>query len=221
MENAVDALKMAGAALLFILAFTLSMMLFARAKDTTDAILDNLKLKDFFPKVEALPNSTTRKVGIETIIPTLYRYCQADTSLRVRIVDPSQPESRQELQVFDTGIEAIVGREDSSVYQQYIKSKYNNPILPAYMFEAPWANQNQEAYRLERVNAYINGTEAPHMPELNYETNNLMQYSNRDFYESYLEYRTSGKVFKDNYGEEIVRIPATTKIVITYSLITP
>lgn len=228
MENAVDALKMAGAAMLFILAFTLSMMMFAKAKDTTDAILDNLRLKDFFPKVESLPNSTTREVGIETIIPTLYRYCQSDTSLRVRIVTAKfdargKLVEEEELQVFDTGIEAIVGREDiTDPYQAYIKSKYNEPSKKAYMFEAPWANQNQEAYRLERVNAYINGTKTIHMPKVDYSQTmyggNLMKYSDRTFYESYLEYSTSGKVFRDNYGEEIVRIPANTKIVITYSL---
>ena len=54
MENIADALKMAGAALLFVLAFTIAMMLISKTRETSDNILDNLRLKDFFPQVEAL-----------------------------------------------------------------------------------------------------------------------------------------------------------------------
>lgn len=214
MENAVDALKMAGAAMLFILAFTIAMVMFSRARETTDAVLDNLKLKEFFPKVESLQNNTTRKVGIETIIPTLYRYAQSDDNIRVRILD----RTGKELQVFDQEIESIVRLgSPSDEYEQYIADQYNNPSKPAYMFQAPWQGQVSQ-YRLERINAYVNGTSAKHMPNLNYVSNNLMRYHDDIFEESYLEYRTSGKVYTDELGEEIVTIPASTKIIITYKL---
>lgn len=218
MENAVDALKMAGAALLFILAFTIAIMLFSKTRETGDSILDNLRLKEFFPQVQSLPGQTTREVGIETIIPTLYRYCQSDGSLRIRILNTSD----EELQVFDTGIEAIVRRDPdlSNRYERRINDEYNTVGRPAYMFEAPWEGQNQETYRLERVNAYITGTVAKHMPTVDYTGKGLMQYSNNIFEEKYLEYRTSGQVYTDDYGEEIVTIPASTKIIITYKLTT-
>lgn len=51
MENAVDALKMAGAAMLFVLAFTIAMFMFSKARTTTDAVLDNLKLEDYFQEL--------------------------------------------------------------------------------------------------------------------------------------------------------------------------
>lgn len=51
MENAVDALKMAGAATLFVLAFTIAMFMFSKARTTTDAVLDNLKLEDYFQEL--------------------------------------------------------------------------------------------------------------------------------------------------------------------------
>lgn len=214
MENAVDALKMAGAALLFIIAFSISMMMFSRARETTDAVLDNLKIKDFFPKVESLSNNTTRKVGIETIIPTLYRYAQSDDNIRIRILN----QVGQELQVFDQEIESIVRLgSPSNEYETYIAQQYNNPARPAYMFQAPWQGQISQ-YRLERINAYINGTTAKHMPSLNYTTNNLKIYHDKLFEESYLEYRTSGQVYTDELGEEIVTIPASTKIIITYKI---
>ena len=214
MENAVDALKMAGAALLFIIAFSISMMLFSKARESTDAVLDNLKIKDFFPKVESLNNNTTRKVGIETIIPTLYRYAQSDDNIRIRILN----ETGQELQVFDQEIESIVRLgSPSNEYETYISQQYNNPARPAYMFQAPWQGQVSQ-YRLERINAYINGTSASHMPNVNYASNNLKTHRDRLFEESYLEYRTSGQVYTDELGEEIVTIPASTKIVITYKI---
>ena len=138
MENAVDALKMAGAAMIFILAFTIALVMFSKARESTDAVLDNLKLKDFFPKVEALSTNTTREVGIETIIPTLYRYAQSDDNIRVRILDTTGTE----LQVFDQEIESIVRLgSPSDEYEQYIADQYNNPTKSAYMFQAPWQGQ--------------------------------------------------------------------------------
>lgn len=219
MENITDALKMAGAALLFVIAFTVSMILISKTRQTSDNILDNLRLKDFFPQVEALEERTTREVGIETVIPTLYRYCQSDGSLRIRILD-TDARGNEELQVFDTGIEAIIRRDPdlTKPYEAVINAKYNTVGRPAYMFEAPWEGQNQETYRLERVNAYINGTVSKHMPSVDYTGKGLINYSDRVFEETYLEYRTSGQVYIDDYGEEIVTIPAKKKIIITYKL---
>lgn len=216
MENAVDALKMAGAAMLFIIAFTIAMMMFSRARQTTDAVLDNLRVKDFFPKVESLETNITREVGIETIIPTLYRYAQSDDNIRIRIL----ANDGTELQVFDQEIESIVRLgSPSSDYERYIAAQYNNPTKPAYMFQAPWQGQVSQ-YRLERINAYVNGTKAKHMPSVDYglTNNNLMRYKDRRFEESYIEYRTSGQVYTDQFGEEIVTIPASTKIIITYKI---
>ena len=51
MENAVDALKMGAAALFFVLAFSITMLLFNQAKTTTEAVLDNLKLKNFLQRL--------------------------------------------------------------------------------------------------------------------------------------------------------------------------
>lgn len=61
MENAVDALKMAGAAMLFVLAFSIAMFMFSKARTTTDAVLDNLKLEDYFSRVEPLKGNETRR----------------------------------------------------------------------------------------------------------------------------------------------------------------
>ena len=56
------------------------------------------------------------------------------------------------------------------------------------------------------------------MKNLDYSTNNLVRYKYNTFIESYIEYRTSGHVQVDKYGEEIVTVPASTKTIITYKL---
>ncbi len=85
MENVSDALKIAGAAMIFVLAFTISMILFSKAKQTADAVLTNIQLNKFVPKIESLDRNVTRIVGIETVIPSIYRYCQEDDNIRIRI----------------------------------------------------------------------------------------------------------------------------------------
>lgn len=224
MENAVDALKMAGAAMLFVLAFTIAMFMFSKARTTTDAVLDNLKLEDYFSRVEPLKGNETRKVGIESIIPTLYRYCQGDDNIMIRIID----DDGSDLQIFDRNIEAIAQSNfkatnpDDQPYYDRLKKLYGDSDRDAYLCGAPWNNGELNPYYIERINSYIYGIKSEHMPSLSKIYNkehNLIKYQNREFIESYLEYRTSGQVQTDKYGEEITIVPASTKIIITYTLI--
>lgn len=240
MENAVDALKMAAASLIFVVAFSLAMMMFSKSRIATDAIISNLRLKDFFPSVEALENNTTREVGIETVIPTLYRYCQSDDNFRIVILAPKGA-GTTEHQVFDTALESVINQgikpseiDDSTtegkrkkIYYESIYSKYNDATKLAYMFEAPWLGQDSEYYRTERVNAYIYGTKAKNMPKVDYTGSNVSGNSGLMglisgkagiFKESYIEYTVSGKVTKDEYGEEIVEEHPRSKIIVTYEL---
>lgn len=221
MENAVEALKMAGAAMLFVLAFSIAMFMFNKARTTTDAVLDNLKIGDFFTRVNPLENNETRKVGIETIIPTLYRYHQQDANITIKILDNNDTE----LQVFDTTIESIAQNDfkasnaSDQPYYNELKKKYGDSSKKAYLFGAPWNNQEKNPYYIERINSYIYGTKSVHMKTLDYSNNNLMNYKDKTFSEKYLEYRTSGHVEIDEYGEEIVTVPASTKTIITYKII--
>lgn len=238
MENAVDALKMAGAAALFIIAFSVAMFMFGRARQTTDDILDRLKLEDFYAKVEPLNNNVTRKVGIETVIPTIYRYAQADANIRIRILDPNGKEH----QVFDQNLDTDVAKAAATVpgssndtpYYAALRKQYddaNGANKATYLYQAPWRNQNDSSYRIERINAYIYGTKMKHMENVSYDKNDplsknhglLELISNSGnkgiFEESYIEYNISGTVEKDEYGEEVVTKPASTKTIITYKLL--
>ncbi len=231
MENVADALKMAGAALIFIIAFSTTMIMFSQARSTTDKIVYSLEIDSFFPKVEALGTNVTRIVGLETVIPTIYKYRSGDATLRVRILD----EDGHEHQVFDEDIESTVYRmniggfttdPDKVDYYNKLNERYATAGTPAYMQGAPWADQNVTTKFLERINAYIyglNGT--PHMNSLNYQGQGLLDLvdsnTNR-FEESYVEYTIDGKKFLDtDIDEEIVITPGTTKTIITYRILPP
>lgn len=71
MENALDALHMAFAVLIFVLALTISISLFSQARETTQYIIEAHDKENDYIYVEG--TDTKRKVGIETIVPAMYR----------------------------------------------------------------------------------------------------------------------------------------------------
>lgn len=79
MENAVDALKIAFALFVFIMALSITIFMFNMAKETGDIVLASSDVTAFMEYKEEDPTGTIVKngdriVGLETIIPTLYKY---------------------------------------------------------------------------------------------------------------------------------------------------
>lgn len=72
MENAVDALKIAFGVMMFVLALTLSISSFSSANSTVKAIVQMNDRETEYTYIEPSKNRT-RTVGIETIVPTMYR----------------------------------------------------------------------------------------------------------------------------------------------------
>lgn len=74
MENAVDALKMAAGVLIFVLALTISISCFSQANESVTAIV-NMRDRDVKIAYDNIKptNKLSRIVGIETIIPTMYK----------------------------------------------------------------------------------------------------------------------------------------------------
>lgn len=73
MENVTEALKLAFSVLFFVGALTISIMIFSQARETSDILLYRQDPTNYYEYVEA-SNNKNRVVGVETIIPTLYRY---------------------------------------------------------------------------------------------------------------------------------------------------
>lgn len=73
MENASEALLMAFAVLIFVLALSLGISSFSLARQTTQSIVEMTDREFDYTYVDFNSTNTSRIVGIETVIPTLYR----------------------------------------------------------------------------------------------------------------------------------------------------
>ena len=77
MENASEALKLAASVLVFVMAITVTIALFSQARETSEIVLQSSDVtsyydyQDYTKKDKVYEN---RIVGLETIIPTLYKY---------------------------------------------------------------------------------------------------------------------------------------------------
>lgn len=72
MENAADALKMAFGVLIFVVAISLSVSTFSNARQTIDSIISYRDKTQDYVYVEKA-NEKNRIVGIETVIPAMYK----------------------------------------------------------------------------------------------------------------------------------------------------
>lgn len=72
MENATDALHMAAAVLIFVLALSLSINAFGEVRQTAQTIIQ-YKDREYDYSYVDQAGSTQRKVGIESIIPSIYK----------------------------------------------------------------------------------------------------------------------------------------------------
>lgn len=75
MENATQALMIAFAVLIFVIALTVSIVAFNNAKDTADIILYTKDETNYYEYMGSTGKADeNRIIGLETIIPTLYKY---------------------------------------------------------------------------------------------------------------------------------------------------
>ena len=76
MENASDAIVIAGAVLIFVIALTVAMTVFSQARSTVDTVVYASDRTNYYEYLEMdiSNNIKNRIVGLETIIPTLYKY---------------------------------------------------------------------------------------------------------------------------------------------------
>jgi len=83
MENAVDALKIAFALFVFVIAITLTFSLVSQAKSTADTVLFYSNKTNFYEHSKS--NSINREVSVAEIIPILYRYDEESISVTINL----------------------------------------------------------------------------------------------------------------------------------------
>lgn len=73
MENATDALKIAFAVMVFVMALSVAMGIFTQLNEVSKVVINSSDITQFYEYNLATPQKN-RTVGMETIIPTLYKY---------------------------------------------------------------------------------------------------------------------------------------------------
>ena len=208
MDNAIDALKIAFAVLVFVIALTITMRVFSQAKEVSDEVFYMADKTNFYEYTsdERIPEG--RIVSGETIIPTLYRYYKEN--FNVIILDANG----KELCTFNL--------------EQEIKD-YNNDYK-----SAPWLGNANVDTKL-RVDIEVAGGKGT-INGVEYKaqiSEGILDYvKGKRFKETFREYRYSGKEITINEDGEVVyvedEIPenetleivkGNTKIEITYQLI--
>lgn len=83
MENAVDALKIAAAVLVFVIALTIAFALLSQAKATSDIMLFASDKTNYYTYSNEAENVAGRIVGADVVISSLYRYYKESVVVRV------------------------------------------------------------------------------------------------------------------------------------------
>lgn len=73
MENAAEALKLAFAVFVFVMTLSISVSTFSLARETADIVLSSADETKYY-EYEDTGSAEYRIVGLETIIPTIYKY---------------------------------------------------------------------------------------------------------------------------------------------------
>lgn len=89
MDNAIDALKMAFAVFVFVMALTISMRAFSQAKTVSDEVFYMADKTNFYEytsddEEEIKKIADGRIVSLETMIPTLYRYYKENFNVIIK-----------------------------------------------------------------------------------------------------------------------------------------
>lgn len=73
MENVAQALEMAFAVFIFIIGLSVSLMLVSQTRETADQLFYSTDKTNYYQYTSATDDDNDRKVGIESIIPSIYR----------------------------------------------------------------------------------------------------------------------------------------------------
>lgn len=139
MEDAVEALKMAFAVIVFCIALTISIAMFTQAKSTSDIILAEEGKNDYYEYYtynrQELKENVKRVVGLETVIPTLYKYYKENYTV-----------------VFKTGTYENGQLTNVRNYELYTsktpdKTSDNKPLWGNYDWRKYWGENASETYK--------------------------------------------------------------------------
>lgn len=236
MENAVDAIKIAFAVFVFVIALSVTIYMFTQAKTTSDLVLQASDVSEYMEYVELEDTQNTatkngdRIVGLETIIPTLYKYYKENYTVIFRNEN-------------GTPMDLYISQTNENLWSKGYNNKYyknKSDLKKVCSFDVdeetsrrePWTGNNE--YYKKNLDMFLSGSEfkAPSGNGMNYNYSDMNingwrrnhgfidEYKNRKFRESLGEY-TYSKVDSNNDGQTsgLTEIKAKKKRVIIYTLI--
>ena len=126
MENAAEALKMAFAVLVFVIAMSLGFMMISQARATADVVYMATDKQDYVVGATAMRNTGNeyRIVGLDTVIPTIYRYAQENYAVTIIY-------NHAIIARFDLQTENIISSDfpDGEKYQQLINGASDGSVI--------------------------------------------------------------------------------------------
>ena len=178
MENAVDALKIAFAVIVFVIALSIGMYMFTQAKVTSDIVLQKSDITEFmeYTEVENYEESDVdRIVGLETIIPTLYKYYKENYTVIFR------DSNGQPLTIYETQTNYMLwsgyGKEDGYT-NKYYNNNYDTKICSFDVDEEtsrhePWTGNNN--FYKQNLDMFLSGGTfiAPSGNQMNYDYSDM------------------------------------------------
>ena len=247
MENAVQAIRMGFSMFIFALALTTSMYIFSICGNTAQAIVYYSDEANYYDNISIKGETTTvRKVGFDTVIPTLYRYYKENFSVKIYDKTTNTTGLGTLIQVFDITTENKVnaayrksnGNENSNnitAEEKLLLQEYGKDSL-TFLYGSPW-NTNALVYAKQRVDFFVNGS-------MGYINNVLVDYSNKgqpsagnnpanlkyymeqsdnlEIEERFVQYNYSGDTISVGEGENIETLTGNkipdSKIEITYTI---
>lgn len=167
MENAVDALKIAFAVFILVLALAVSITSFNLAKTTSDVILYTKDETNYYDYQGATGKVQERKiVGLETIIPTLYRYYKENYTVVFKQGNYNYTTGEITNEAYLNVYESFSDKTKwSSSYETLMREKYNitTPSEDIFSFDLdeeilryePWTGSVDKIK--SNLDAFLNG----------------------------------------------------------------
>lgn len=204
MENAVDALKMAFAVIVFVMALSISINMFTNARETADIVLHSSDITEYMQYQEVIQGTENRIVGMETIVPTLYKYYKENYTVIFR------DKNSEYLTIYNTQTNSSLWSGD---YKQNKYYKLNSEKLQICAFDVddetkrhePWTGSHAE-YK-KNIDAFLAGTTYmyPNGSGESYNYEGFMQkYKNNKFIENLGEYVYNGTNDKDAKKKRVI-----------------
>lgn len=212
MENAVDALKMAFAVMVFVMALSLAIYMFSQARETADIVLHSSDVTQYMSYEQVSEGSEKRIVGLESIVPTLYKYYKENYTVIFRNSDGKF------LELYKTKTDSDTWSENKNKYYNGDNNKEkicSFDVNEETSRHEPWT-ANADLYK-QNIDTFLSGGTIKYSNgvEYNYGKGFMQTYKNSKFKEDLGEYNYNATNDGDNSNSTI---KTKKKRVIIYTL---